>query len=242
MKIILSRKGFDAENGGIPSPILPCGRAYSLPIPVMNSPTRMKEIKLEGYDLEKIISDLSGSNELLDRFVHLDPDIERHALSQRPEKWRGAFGQAGSAQSHLRKQNVTSGDLFLFFGWFKEIYFDEGRWKFKEDAADLHVIYGWLAIDKIIPINNREERIRELFPWLATHPHLHDIKDKRNTIYIGKKRLPPHIHEKMPGYGTFGEVRECHILTDRSQSKRSVWRLPISFLPKDGKKTLELSR
>ena len=33
MKVILSRKGFDSANGGIPSPILPDGTLLSLPIP-----------------------------------------------------------------------------------------------------------------------------------------------------------------------------------------------------------------
>ena len=33
MKIILSRKGFDSENGGYASPILPDGSLVSLPIP-----------------------------------------------------------------------------------------------------------------------------------------------------------------------------------------------------------------
>jgi len=33
MKIILSRKGFDSEAGGYPSPILPDGTMLSLPIP-----------------------------------------------------------------------------------------------------------------------------------------------------------------------------------------------------------------
>lgn len=33
MKIILSRKGFDLQNGGQPSPILPDGTLLSLPIP-----------------------------------------------------------------------------------------------------------------------------------------------------------------------------------------------------------------
>ena len=33
MKIILSRKGFDSSNGGIPSPIMPDGTLISMPIP-----------------------------------------------------------------------------------------------------------------------------------------------------------------------------------------------------------------
>ena len=33
MKVILSRKGFDTANGGIPSPIMPDGTLLSMPIP-----------------------------------------------------------------------------------------------------------------------------------------------------------------------------------------------------------------
>ena len=33
MKLILSRKGFDSQSGGCPSPIFPNGTLYSLPIP-----------------------------------------------------------------------------------------------------------------------------------------------------------------------------------------------------------------
>ena len=33
MKVILSRKGFDSQYGGMPSPILPDGTMLSLPIP-----------------------------------------------------------------------------------------------------------------------------------------------------------------------------------------------------------------
>ncbi len=34
MKVVLSRKGFDSANGGIPSPIMPDGTMLSLPIPL----------------------------------------------------------------------------------------------------------------------------------------------------------------------------------------------------------------
>ena len=33
MRVILSRKGFDSQYGGMPSPILPDGTLLSLPIP-----------------------------------------------------------------------------------------------------------------------------------------------------------------------------------------------------------------
>ena len=45
MKVILSRKGFDSQYGGMPSPILPDGTLLSLPIP---SKTDM-ETKYRGF-------------------------------------------------------------------------------------------------------------------------------------------------------------------------------------------------
>ena len=36
-KLILSRKGFDTQAGGKPSPVFPDGSMFSLPIPVWES-------------------------------------------------------------------------------------------------------------------------------------------------------------------------------------------------------------
>ena len=44
MKIILSRKGFDAEAGGFASPILPDGTMVSLPIPDDSSVVKYDEL------------------------------------------------------------------------------------------------------------------------------------------------------------------------------------------------------
>ena len=48
MKIILSRKGFDSEFGGHPSPILPDGRMISFSIPGKEDKIRYKDLKLDG--------------------------------------------------------------------------------------------------------------------------------------------------------------------------------------------------
>ncbi len=44
MKLVLSRKGFDASNGGVASPILPDGTMCSLPIPDRNSSVRFSDL------------------------------------------------------------------------------------------------------------------------------------------------------------------------------------------------------
>ena len=149
MKIILSRKGFDSANGGVPSPILPNGKAVSFPIPASRSPHRFKNLKCKEYDLSAIITDLGIDKE---QYVHLDPDIDDRVITKRPNGWRGAFGQVGAAQSHLRRNNVGKDDLFIFFGWFKEIELNNGKWRFVPSAPDLHVIYGWLFVDMVLPV------------------------------------------------------------------------------------------
>jgi len=45
MKVILSRKGFDSENGGYPSPILPNRQMISLLIPDQEDDIRYSEVK-----------------------------------------------------------------------------------------------------------------------------------------------------------------------------------------------------
>ena len=59
MKIILSRKGFDSEYGGYPSPILPNGQMISLPIPDQKDDIKYSDVKageLTCYDLMKVLS------------------------------------------------------------------------------------------------------------------------------------------------------------------------------------------
>ena len=54
----------------------------------------------------------------------------------RPPDWRPAFGQVGAAQKHLEQQGVSVGDVFLFFGWFRDVIRNtDGRWKYNPRAS-----------------------------------------------------------------------------------------------------------
>ena len=86
MKIILSRKGFDSDNGGMASPIFPDGKIISLPIPTdstSRSVTKIKDLCVDGYDIAGVISDLSNKRFTNEQHVHLDPDINYEMLSNR---------------------------------------------------------------------------------------------------------------------------------------------------------------
>jgi hypothetical protein len=123
MKIILSRKGFDAGLGGVASPIFPSGALYSLPIPesfTSRRSKRYKEIQVGNQSLGTIVNDLTGGRVKPDTFAHLDPDL--NALSVlRQTNWRPVFGQAGAAEKHLQNQGVKEGDVFVFYGWFRQV-------------------------------------------------------------------------------------------------------------------------
>src|SRR4051812_5848531 len=99
MRIVLSRKGFDAANGGGPSPIFPDGRLLSLPIPSRGAPVTYADITGCGQRLDRIVEDLSGGRIRGNQPAHLDPDLSRPSLP-RLEGWRAAFGQVEAAQAH----------------------------------------------------------------------------------------------------------------------------------------------
>ena len=120
MKIILSRKGFDSANGYVPSPIFPSGKIISLPIPDSRSPIKYDDIYWNGQNLGELVYQLTDGQITGQHKAHLDPDLRKESLPDRPKVWRGLFGQVGAAQGHLERL-VEPGDLFLFFGWFKQI-------------------------------------------------------------------------------------------------------------------------
>ena len=150
MKVILSRKGFDSQYGGMASPILPDGRLVPLPIPGEHDAATFNDLNLPGIDVGALVEDLRARKKRQHSRtsrVHLDPDLDRSANARLPG-WRPALGQTGSAQGHLRNEGIDHGDLFLFFGWYRRVESVAGRWRFQPGAPDLHVLFGWLEVDE----------------------------------------------------------------------------------------------
>src|SRR5512141_1864921 len=121
MRVILSRKGFDAGAGGCASPILPHGRLVSLPIPDHHtrSDVRYADVRLDEtgsyFDLMRSLCPrikVDGGWKALTRKTrcHLDPDLARDSLPRSGE-WVPALGQINEAQGHLENNEVGRGDL-----------------------------------------------------------------------------------------------------------------------------------
>ncbi len=216
MKIILLRKGFDSANGNYPSPILPDGTLLSMPIPSSDK-EKFWNLRYENKSYDELLKDIYKNLEI--DTCHLDPDIMKD-LKERPSEWVAAFGQSDAALGHLRNQNVGKGDIFIFFGSFRQTEYDtNGKLIFKKKSPEIHVIFGYLQIGNIY---ESEENINKL-PW---HPHsngeyIKKTNDHKNAIYVASEKL---LDTDYLGYGTFKYSDELR-LTKEGMSK-SRWELP----------------
>ena len=89
-----------------------------------------------------------------------DPDLIEDVLQrENSENWRPTLGQNEAAQGHLNNKGVGSGDLFLFFGWFRHIIINNDKLCYNSSEPDKHLIFGYLQIDYVL---NKKEQIRNI--------------------------------------------------------------------------------
>lgn len=225
MKIVLSRKGFDLSNGGVPSPILPDGRLLSLPIPHVSDDasyaTTDQDIAAFDDSVAQILNELRPQQAWNDIRAHLDPDLRHEALA-RTAGWRPLFGQDAAAQGHLRSNDVGPGDLFLFFGWFRETRRVGGKLEYVPNAPHLHVLFGWLHVGEVWP---EPHRIASVPEYARYHAHARTDYGPSNTLYAAVGPKSRH------GAGVFRRYAPILRLTAPDASERSVWQLPSWFYP-----------
>lgn len=249
MKVILSRKGFDSKYGGGPSPIIDGVRLVSLPIPErLNKRRRYRDYQLDGVSLGKLIATLHPKISPSE-YCHFDPDLRRDALPHRAKSisWRPLFGQVSSAAKHLINQGVGKGDLFLFFGLFRE---SDGWTRFRRGAAEKHVLWGWFQVDEVVldPITWAKHPRRK---WASDHPHITgDWWRGINVLFIAKDTLDTSglgltSRVKIPGAGIFSRFDPSLCLSDPQYKRRkSCWKLPACFKPnlKEGRNITYISQ
>ena len=231
MKVILSRKGFDSAAGGFASPvIMPAGIMKSLPIPSDIGTHLYSEVKAHYKDISiyGLIKLMRRDGQIrtgtwvsaLRARCHLDPDLDRSAV-KRPAGWLGSFGQVDASESQLENQGVKEGDLFLFFGWFREYTENSADGSLKPvPRSDRHVIFGYLQIGQIL------RTCHDVIPHaVREHPHAQkdfiDTHSKNNTIYIARETAS--WDENIPGYGLLQYCPEA-VLTAEGMP-RSRWNL-----------------
>lgn len=220
-KIVFSRKGFDSQYGGIPSVIWPNSKEMlSFPIPVKSPEQGFKadELSFKGNKLSRLLMDLKYKQTKPDQNFHFDPMIQS-LLPEVPPV--GAFGQSGSASGHLKKNHISKGDVFLFFGTFCECYWEGDKLMRYSMMNPFHAIWGFLEVDSHIDIDpsqsDAEDELLKSHPYLKNHPHIQNRKlyKAKNTIYIGKN------------FGTFCYNESLRL--SKNNFKKSIWELPEVF-------------
>ena len=190
MKIVFSRKGFDSAAGGGPSPIVD-GRPVSLPIPDSKglSPTTYA-----ARGVGDLVEAATRGRVRRDALCHDDPMFLPDGTC--------VFGQCGGAQTHLDRQGVGIGDVFLFFGWFRD-----------PDGEDHHRIFGYQRIAQIVRLASADETTLARFR-AHKHPHAFGFHhgNRSDTLYVGPGKTaqtaPPGLRLTAPG------------------ATRSLWRVP----------------
>lgn len=220
MKVSFSRKGFDSSNGRQANAILPDGTMLPFPIPGDGLDT-YEDLLYDDISLYNIINQLNPRTQLKPNDkCHLDPDL-RASSKHRSEGWMPAFGQAEQSLSELKNNGFGNGDLFLFFGWFKLTEYVNGKLRYVRGAKDLHVIYGYMQVDKILTYED------DMPEWLSTHPHAPRLINgsKKDAIFLPAKVLS--FNNSLPGSGLLKFSKDL-ILTHPNKT-RSKWKLPKCF-------------
>jgi hypothetical protein len=160
---------------------------------------------------------------------HLDPDVDRNR-KPRPEGWRGASGQVSAARTHLLRKEVGKGDLFLFFGLFRDTANVDGV--LKPIGPRKHLVWGWLQADQIVELEPGDRRALDELPWLKEHPHGLEGWGAGNSVFVGAEQLRiGKGNLGLPGYGAF---KKGFPLTDPASPLASVWSVPNWLNPVKG--------
>ncbi|MEP3050735.1 MAG: hypothetical protein ABJP48_13310 [Erythrobacter sp.] len=174
MRIVFSRKGFDSAAGGGASPIVN-GRPISLPIPAgAASQTTYGDLGLGELAMRASRGKLSARD-----LCHHDPMFRDDGVC-----W---FGQCGAAQTHLERQGVGVGDVFVFFGLFREEMADGSR------GQPHHRIFGYLRVEEMIALT--KDVPGELIE--AGHPHALALHGSNDVIWRGEGRTANRASETL---------------------------------------------
>ena len=188
MRVIFSRKGFDSGAGKAPSPIID-GVPISLPIPTKQRSET--SYRLAGFG--EIVERMTKGRVAADDLCHEDPVFL---------DGRWAFGQTGAAQSHLERNGVSVGDVFLFFGLFAS-----------PDGRDRHHrIFGYLEVDEVRRIGSQPSKSDDPEGFLRRHPHTIGAWNGNNTLYLGS--------------GAKARTAHPNLRLTKPGALSSVWRIP----------------
>ena len=219
MKLIFSRKGIDDAYGRGASPIFPNGEMISIPIPVRGKEkgSLYKDISFRHLNYQQLIRQLDLP--IKRKICHFDPDLNP-IYFKRHLNWSPCLGHHGAAAKHLLNNHVSAGDVFLFFGSFKQLELRKYKqFGFRSDSEKRHVIFGYLRIGQILDLKNSLDKQEAMRLGYEAHPHLLNDYPKTNILFVAE-----HSNQSA---GLFNFHTDL-VLTKENATK-SIWELPLFF-------------
>ncbi len=145
----------------------------------------------------------------------------------------GEFGQVGAAQTHLKNNNVGIGDLFLFWGWFRETVTVNKKTVFSKDDPGHYRFFGWMQIGGIITLGKDPSWYLKTEPNSMTHPHTIGSWGDNNTLYLASDKLDAFGLKDYYGFGEFKASDKTNLSINPSV-KKSKWICPKWLNPNHG--------
>lgn len=214
MKVIFSRKGFDSEAGGSPSPII--GRLpVSLPTPLPNkkdSGAKYSDITVGTINLGQLVQDLTGGKVRADDRCYPNPILDKG----------GVLGLSEESQRRLAAHKIGKGDLFLFYGLFRAAELYRGSYRYVKDSAPHYRIFGWLEVGDARRLRSRRKKSR----------FDRSEDDGGTMIYSPTEELALAPDESLPGSGKFRSDHPSGILSVGEGNIPGLWGMPDWLTPR----------
>lgn len=151
---------------------------------------------------------------------HLDPDLDLGRRRERIDGWFPAFGQRNAAAAYLKNIGVAQGDIFLFFGNFHFVEYQNGTYRYLRDRSDfyrgkdLQVIWGYLQVGEIISVPEEQRKV-----WWHPHSSNGRADNSTNVIFKAAERLS--LDKSKPGAGVL-RFDKKRVLTLKGATK-ATW-------------------
>ena len=133
----------------------------------------------------------------------------------------------------MKNNNINIGDLFLFWGWFRETVTLNKKTVYLKKDPGHYRFFGWLQIGKIIHLGKDPSWYSEHKSISNSHPHTIGHWKENNTLYLASDKLNAFGLKNYYGFGKFNASEYTNLSIDPSY-KKSLWKCPDWLNPKLG--------
>ena len=215
MKVILSKKGIDTNCCTSPIIAEEEKEMVFVPIPsledkqqltyndkrlnynfleIMQKSLKNKEYSNLTFEIKVPIMDGKLKIKEQEVFCHLDPQLKNYFIPDNTKNESDFYATFGPKLDLINYLSVEKNDIFLFFGYYSI-----------EKQPPKHIIWGYMKVDDIINLQNKQDREIALkkYPCVKNNPHW---SEDQGCIYIAKNNFGIFNYKKELDLTTFDKT------------------------------------